>query len=346
MNNDNKYTYFGVSIDIPHKYSVDIDKVKQNISNKIDLVLYDMNASSDIAIFHEINNRKVIYYFKSSKRKRYGQLVRLMNKHLPNYSYDSDHLTKKGFINSIQEFKANNLYLSKMDSSLLQNNIYRANDLEVFKINKLYPWQKYLKDNLYNPPNSKRGSYDIKNGDTRTIIHIYDEAGNNGKSSFVKYLIYLDMVGLDFDGNKTLMKNQIGAFSIGSSSQLKAAAYNMGPKKMYLIDLPRSINKDLDIPSLMGSLEMLKNGSILGVNMYGAGNSLLFEPPIIVLFSNYLLDFDSLSPDRWDTFKINSKTRSLDNITKKLARIHIKNKRRKLRLKRFKNAKKLLVTSR
>lgn len=44
---------------------------------------------------------------------------------------------------------------------------------------------------------------------------------------------------------------------------------------MYSIDLSQSINKDLNLPALMGNLEMLKNGPILRVNLYGSGNSLL-----------------------------------------------------------------------
>jgi len=152
------------------------------------------------------------------------------------------------------------------------------------------------------------------------------------------------MIGKDFDNNLTLETSQIGTFSIGSSSQLKSVAYNMGPKKLYLIDLPRSLNKDLDLPLLMDSLEMLKNGSILGVNMYGSGKSLLFEPPIIVGFSNYLLDFNSLSPDKWNNFKIDSKNKLLKDITRQLARMNARIKRRERRTKRLKAAKKQLLT--
>lgn len=72
------------------------------------------------------------------------------------------------------------------------------------------------------------------------------------------------MVGKDLNDNI----NQIGTFSISSTRQLKSAAYNLGSKKLYLIDLPKCLNKDLDLSLLIGSLEMLQNDSILGVNMY------------------------------------------------------------------------------
>src|SRR6056300_1401406 len=329
--NDNKYTYFAVSVDIPNRYGVNIKSFKENIENKMDLVLYSMNSTPDIIIFKEVNNKKLIYFFKSSKRKRFGQLVRLLEKHL----------TKKAFMDSVDEFKNNVRYSNKIEST---DYIYKGDDLRIFSKKKLYPWQEELKNKLYYLSDSNNKSFRIRKGDNRTIIHIYDPDGNNGKSSFVKYLLYLDMIGRDFNNNLTLDSNQIGAFSIGSSSQLKSAAYNMGPKKLYLIDLPRSLNKDLDLPSLMGSLEMLKNGSILGVNMYGSGKSLLFEPPIIVLFSNYLLDFNSLSSDRWSTFKINSKNKSLKDITGQLSKINAQINRRKRRIKRSKRVKKQLVT--
>src|SRR6056300_1401720 len=276
--NDNKYTYFAVSVDIPNRYGVNIKSFKENIENKMDLVLYSMNSTPDIIIFKEVNNKKLIYFFKSSKRKRFGQLVRLLEKHLPNYSYEKEHLTKKAFMDSVDEFKNNVRYSNKIEST---DYIYKGDDLRIFSKKKLYPWQEELKNKLYYLSDSNNKSFRIRKGDNRTIIHIYDPDGNNGKSSFVKYLLYL---------------------------------------------------------------EMLKNGSILGVNMYGSGKSLLFEPPIIVLFSNYLLDFNSLSSDRWSTFKINSKNKSLKDITGQLSKINAQINRRKRRIKRSKRVKKQLVT--
>src|SRR5210317_1208050 len=166
--NDNKYTYFAVSVDIPNRYGVNIKSFKENIENKMDLVLYSMN--------------------------------------------------------SVDEFKNNVRYSNKIEST---DYIYKGDDLRIFSKKKLYPWQEELKNKLYYLSDSNNKSFRIRKGDNRTIIHIYDPDGNNGKSSFVKYLLYLDMIGRDFNNNLTLDSNQIGAFSIGSSSQLKSAAYNM-----------------------------------------------------------------------------------------------------------------------
>lgn len=55
---------------------------------------------------------------------------------------------------------------------------------------------------------------------------------------------------------------------------------------------------------LLGSLEDVKNENITQV-FRGSGFSMLMEPPHVVVSSNYLLQYDLLSSDRWKIFKIN-----------------------------------------
>ena len=50
-------------------------------------------------------------------------------------------------------------------------------------------------------------------------------------------------------------------------------------------------------------VEDLKSGFISNA-MYGAGNNLMIEPPHIVLCSNYIFTYESLSKDRWQIFEI------------------------------------------
>src|SRR5210317_867179 len=141
----NKYIYFGVSIDIPNRFGVNIDFIKEKIENKMDLVLYSMNATSDIAIFKESKNKQIVYLFKSSKRKRFCQLVRLLKKYLPNYIYEREHLTKKAFVATISEFKNNPSYSNKNESSNSSDYIYNGEDRQIFDKENLYPWQEELK---------------------------------------------------------------------------------------------------------------------------------------------------------------------------------------------------------
>lgn len=45
--------------------------------------------------------------------------------------------------------------------------------------------------------------------------------------------------------------------------------------------------------------------------MYGRGNSLIIEPPHIIVSTNYLLSYENLSRDRWEVFEIDSKNQKL-----------------------------------
>lgn len=123
------------------------------------------------------------------------------------------------------------------------------------------------------------------------------------------------------------------------------AVVNIGPKKIFLIDLPRAKGHNDSEVELLSVLEQIKNGAILGVNLYGSGESLLFSPPIVIVSANYILQQDLLSKDRWESYKIDSKTKDLKDITKKLERIEISRKRRNIRQVNRKKLKKLSRSS-
>ena len=233
------------------------------------------------------NGQKLVYFFKSSKRKRHGQLVRLLEKFLPNYTIESDPLTKSAFLKHIEEFKSNSLY----------------EDLIIFNDPKnYYLWQKQVSSMIFNDDGSIKYGSQIN---TRRIIFLYDPIGNCGKSSQFKSLLFK-------------YPNEIGAISYGNSSQLKSAVVNIDPKKIFLIDLPRAKGRNDSQVELLSILEQIKNGAILGVNLYGTGESLLFLPPIVIVLANYILNQKLLSKDRWESYQIISKNKKLKDITKQL----------------------------
>ena len=320
--NDNKNSYFAIAVNIPLNFKR-FEKIDK-IDNKIDLVLSGMSSTSDVARFEKRDGQKIVYFFKSSKRKRHGQLVRLIEKFLPNYNIDTDALTKTGFLNSIKEFKSNELY--------------KGEDLNIFNDpTNYYPWQKKLESMVFNSDgtiksiqnNGLSSESDIIN---RKIIFLYDPIGNSGKSSWFKYWLFK-------------YPNDIGAISYGNTSQLKAAVVNIGPKKLFLIDLPRAKGRNDSEVELLSILEQIKNGAILGVNLYGSGESLLFSPPIVIVSSNYILRQDLLSKDRWESYKINSKTKDLKDITKTLEKVEISRKNKKIRERNRSRIKKSLRSS-
>ena len=48
--------------------------------------------------------------------------------------------------------------------------------------------------------------------------------------------------------------------------------------------------------------------------MYGSGRTLLMEPPHIIVSSNYNLDYNLLSEDRWEVYEISDKKLKKVNI--------------------------------
>lgn len=77
----------------------------------------------------------------------------------------------------------------------------------------------------------------------------------------------------------------------------------MGPKKLYILDLTRTKGRDDSEYDLMSALESVADGMVFSP-MYGKAASLLMEPPHILITSNYLLDYELLSMDRWRVYEI------------------------------------------
>jgi len=122
----------------------------------------------------------------------------------------------------------------------------------------------------------------------RTVVWIYNKKGNVGKSKLCKFLAW-----------KGLAKLITG----GSASQLKSAIFTAGPKRCYLVDLPRTRGKDERMEDILSAVEALKNGFVQD-HMYGKDNELFMMPPHVICFSNAPPPYLKLSLDRWTTFTI------------------------------------------
>lgn len=134
-----------------------------------------------------------------------------------------------------KECRDNNFYVSKEETRVdgpftNENEVYIPSD--VLKMTTLRPWQQSLLDTL--TPYSER-SVDI----------VYDPIGNNGKSQISRYLMsYHDAESLPFCNDyKDIMR----------------MAYDVGPKKIYIIDLPRAISKE----KLFQFLVVLKHSKVV-----------------------------------------------------------------------------------
>lgn len=148
---------------------------------------------------------------------------------------------------------------------------------------ELRPWQKELFEMLTGP--------DQQYYKDRKVIWIQNPEGGAGKSRFIKWLR---------TGQRKLIAR---ALPISSVDRLISAVCILNQKlkvDVYTIDFTRSMGKDQSFKDLFAALEMIKNGQVIDV-MYGRYNEAIFDPPMIVIFTNEnIKDFSHyLSFDRW-----------------------------------------------
>lgn len=135
-----------------------------------------------------------------------------------------------------------------------------------------FPWQKDIYDLLMTEP------------DDRKITWIYDETGNNGKTSLLKYLaIHENALFMD-SGTKGDMMNYI--FNYYKKN---------GPPKIIIITLPR----DFDMNKFnYCAVESIKDGLCLN-NKYEC-NAIAFNSPHVIILCNSRPDMSAFTIDRWN----------------------------------------------
>jgi hypothetical protein len=205
----------------------------------------------------------------------------LCNKLLPEeQDYNVGGLTRISFWAELEKLK-NNKHYRPME--LPFSNKYTGDDLKIFDNRKnWHPWQRDIFDKIWNP----NGSY--KKPDPTHIVSIVDTKGNSGKSSFFKWLTYRN-------------PSTIGRLGYGSAFQLRSRAINIGQRDLYIVDLTRAKPKSYREEDLLYVLKDLKTGFITNVR----GKTLLIPPPHIIVSSPYLINYNLLSNNRWETYRIN-----------------------------------------
>lgn len=91
-----------------------------------------------------------------------------------------------------------------------------------------------------------------------------------------------------------------------TAAQLRTRSMNMGPKKIYRIDLARTKSKGDSELDILSTIEDLKSGVVIGA-FYGRSDSLIIDPPIIIISSNYEFNYESFIKDRWLVYEIKSR---------------------------------------
>lgn len=145
---------------------------------------------------------------------------------------------------------------------------------QVTEIKDLYRWQERI-------------IVMAQEWDTRTIHVIYDPDGNKGKSTLVTWM-----------GVHNLAKQLPFC---NDFKDLLRMCYDIGPRRAYIVDMPRALNKD-KLFQLYGAIEMIKGGYCYD-DRYKFQDR-YFDCPNIFIFTNRIPDTDLLSKDRWKLWQI------------------------------------------
>jgi hypothetical protein len=304
--NENKNSFF--SITLPTSEYKNNEIYLEDLSNKTDLIFGSMGVKNTLYKFKEKDNNEIVFLFRTETRKRKGQLTKYCDCLLPdNQTYSVKGITKYNFEIELMRLENNPNFVIEYSPIIFED--YTASDLEIFKDKeKWHPWQKDIYKKVFDDDG------EFKPAHPRHIISIVDKQGNSGKSSFFKWLFYTH-------------PESIGRLGYGSASQLRSSAVNIGKKKFYLIDLTRSKGKEDRQEDLLSALEDIKGGFISNA-MYGSGRTLMMEPPHIIVSSNYVLDYNLLSGDRWDGYEIDLKLKLKKLKTKKKEEVKEKKKQK------------------
>lgn len=128
---------------------------------------------------------------------------------------------------------------------------------------------------------------EIKNSNDRKIYWVYDKVGNSGKTALAKYMVL----------------TQKAMYVSGKSADIKYAISTYlenDVPKIVIFDYPRSLENYVSY----GAIEEVKNG-IFFSNKYES-KMCIFEPPVVIIFSNFLPDHSQLSEDRWERYHLDN----------------------------------------
>jgi len=251
-----------------------------------------------------LKNIAVTYAFQQEKMSRLhyqgffvlstrSRLKTILNKFESQMTLEQRHmiknLTLERMFGTVEEALK---YSTKMDTKISETiysddiRPYLPTDLKLFFDNSLiYPWQQEVHQYLFGTRDFLNPG-EFKKADDRTILAIVDIHGNSGKSKLTKYLCYKH--------EKDVIK-----VAFGTAQQLRSAVISAGAKKVYILDIPRTLGLTDDITDIVSVVEDIKNGFVCS-SMYGKYEKLMMEPPFIILFTNKPLSENLLSKDRWD----------------------------------------------
>lgn len=168
--------------------------------------------------------------------------------------------------------------------------VKKENYSESFAAMNLMPWQKELFEfilvNKDNPIIRER-----------KIIWVEDSIGCTGKSKFQKWLRL---------GQKDLIARKLPVSTV--ERLISAVTKIIGQEEVngLMINLTKTKGQDQSLADLFSAVEDIKDGFIVDT-LYGKYVEAIFDPPIVLVFTNEKLDehITKLSRDRWLRLHIN-----------------------------------------
>ena len=201
------------------------------------------------------------------------------------------------FYRSTKSFEKSEVNVGRLIATKSKAAEYTGKDLKMLDLTQdRFLWQNKMINFFYDEKEEK-----FREADDRLIYWICDKSGNVGKSKLVKWLCM----------NRP---DEIVKVVFGSAQQLCTSLITIGPRLLYLIDIPRTPSEDEKVINMASSIEELKNGHIVS-HMYGKYSSLLMEPPHIIILSNMECPKYLLTQDRWKIYSINKDTLDLEEYT-------------------------------
>lgn len=143
----------------------------------------------------------------------------------------------------------------------------------------------------------------VKNKDNpivreRKIIWVEDGKGCTGKSKFQKWLRL---------GQRDIIARKLPVSTVERLISAVTKLTRQEDVDLLMINLTKSRGQDQSMSDMFATIEDIKDGYIVDT-LYGKYVEAIFNPPIILIFTNEKLDdhLASLSPDRWLRLHINS----------------------------------------
>lgn len=297
---ENKYNFFILEV-----YLTETDLLV-NVMDQLDIFLGKTLLKEQPLIFLAKNKTKIIYFFRSGIRKRKGSLLKILESEVEVCQQNDYRLLAYSYSvyqESREQILKSNKY-DKINVNNIKRNVYTRKDISMLDNRKnWYPWEIEMYDMIFDYNEKTFPKCKIKEAPFRKIHLIYDTVGISGKSTFAKWLSDVTEEGDVFE------------LAHATASQLKARIcrhyhQNGGAGKLYIIDLPRARSRFDSDSDLILSLEYLKNGSVIDA-MYGSSNSVKFDPPWIIIFTNVVPEPKLMSIDRWKILKMDKKNLKL-----------------------------------